>query len=28
VAPSPAELGSTVAAALSKRPSRKKVGVK
>jgi malate-CoA ligase subunit alpha len=27
VAPSPAELGSTVAAALSKRPSRKKVGV-
>ena len=28
VAPSPAELGSTVAAALSKRPSRTKVGVK
>jgi malate-CoA ligase subunit alpha len=28
VAPSPAELGSTVAAALSKRSSRKKVGVK
>jgi malate-CoA ligase subunit alpha len=28
VAPSPAELGSTVAAALSKRPSRKKVAVK
>jgi malate-CoA ligase subunit alpha len=28
VAPSPAELGSTIAAALSKRTSRKKVGVK
>jgi malate-CoA ligase subunit alpha len=28
VAPSPAELGSTIAAALSKRSSRKKVGVK
>jgi malate-CoA ligase subunit alpha len=28
VAPSPAELGSTIAAALSARPSRKKVGVK
>jgi malate-CoA ligase subunit alpha len=28
VAPSPAELGATVAATLSKRPSRKKVGVK
>jgi malate-CoA ligase subunit alpha len=28
VAPSPAELGSTIAAALGKRPSRKKVGAK
>jgi malate-CoA ligase subunit alpha len=28
VAPSPAELGSTIAAAITKRPSRKKVGVK